>query len=110
VAENGTEQLLPTVTGFAARQAISALRKHNIAAAPLLQRAGLSEYVFAADDNNPLHHRISAVGQARFLDYAAEAIDDSAFGLHLAEQADPRDGEILTVVYTVDLVEIDAWT
>ena len=34
---------LPTVTGFAARQAIAALRKHNIATAPLLRRAGLSE-------------------------------------------------------------------
>ena len=43
MAEDGTEQLLPTVTGFAARQAISVLRKHNIAIAPLLQRAGLSE-------------------------------------------------------------------
>jgi hypothetical protein len=40
VTEDGTEQLLPTVTGFAARQAILVLRKHNIAAAPLLQRAG----------------------------------------------------------------------
>jgi AraC-like DNA-binding protein len=98
VAEDGTEQLLPTVTGFAARQAISALRKHNIATAPLLQRAGLSEQDFGAGGSNPLHHRVSAVGQARFLDYAAEAMDDSAFGLHLAEQADPRDAGILFYV------------
>ena len=48
VTEDGTGQLLPTVTGFAAKQAISALRKHNIATAPLLQRAGLSERDFAA--------------------------------------------------------------
>jgi AraC-like DNA-binding protein len=86
------------VTGFAARQAISALRKHNIATAPLLRRAGLSEYEFAAGDGDPLRHRLSAVGQAKFLDYAAEAMEDSAFGLHLAEQADPRDAGILFYV------------
>jgi AraC-like DNA-binding protein len=56
------------------------------------------EYDFGAGDSNPLHHRISALGQAQFLDYAAEAMDDSAFGLHLAEQADPRDAGILFYV------------
>jgi AraC-like DNA-binding protein len=95
VTERGSEQVLPTVTGFAARQAIAALRRHNIATAPLLRRAGLSDYDFARGDSSPLHHRVSAVGQAKFLDYAAEAMDDSAFGLHLAEQADPRDAGIL---------------
>jgi AraC-like DNA-binding protein len=95
VTEGRTEQVLPTVTGFAARQAIAALRKHNIATAPLLRRAGLSECNFATADASPLHHRVSAVGQANFLEYAAEAIDDGAFGLHLAEQADPRDAGIL---------------
>ena len=35
--------------------------------------------------------RVSAIGQCRFLEYAAEAMDDSAFGLHLARQIDPRD-------------------
>jgi AraC-like DNA-binding protein len=98
VTEGGTEQVLPTVTGFAARQAIAALRKHNIAIAPLLRRAGLSEYDFARGDSSPLHHRVSAVGQAKFLDCAAEAMDDSAFGLHLAEQANPRDAGILFYV------------
>ena len=62
----GETELLPTVTGFAARQAIAALRKHNIATAPLLRRAGLSEYDFARGDSSPLRHRISAVGQAKF--------------------------------------------
>jgi hypothetical protein len=87
-----------TVTPFAARQAIAALQKRNIPTAPLLQRAGLSEHDFATGDRNPLHHRVSAVGQAKFLDYAAETMDDSAFGLHLAEQADPRDAGILFYV------------
>jgi AraC-like DNA-binding protein len=98
VTEDGTEQVLPTVTGFAARQAIVALRKHNIATAPLLRRAGLSDYDFARGDGNPVRHRVPAVGQASFLDYAAEAMDDSAFGLHLAEQADPRDAGIIFYV------------
>jgi AraC-like DNA-binding protein len=35
------------------------------------------------------------VGQSRLLDCAAEAIGDAAFGLHLAEQADPRNAGII---------------
>jgi hypothetical protein len=95
---HGTAQVLPTVTGFAAEQAIAVLRKHNIPPAVLLHRAGLSEQELAAGDVSSLNHRVSALGQAKFLDYAAEAMDDSAFGLHLAEQADPRDAGILFYV------------
>ena len=69
------------------------LRKHNIAIAPLLHRAGLSEHGLggAADESNGLSQRVSAIGQCKFLEYAAEAMDDSAFGLRLAGQIDPRD-------------------
>jgi hypothetical protein len=95
MADYGTGQTLPTVTGFAAMQAVAALRKHNIAIAPILRRAGLSERDFEAGDGN---HRMSAIGQARFLDYAAEALEDSTFGLHLAQQTDPRDAGILFYV------------
>jgi AraC-like DNA-binding protein len=95
VALEATQQVLPTVTGFAARQAIAALRKRGVATAPLLQRAGLSEHDFAAGGGSPVDHRVFAAAQAKVLDYAAEATDDSAFGLHLAEQADPRDAGIL---------------
>ena len=42
----------------------------------------------------PTRHRVSAVAQVKFLAYAAEAMNDSAFGLHLAEHADPRDAGI----------------
>lgn len=98
MADYGTGQALPTVTGFAAMQAVAALRKHNIAIAPILRRAGLSERDFEAGDGNPSHQRMSAIGQARFLDYAAEALEDSAFGLHLAQQTDPRDAGILFYV------------
>jgi hypothetical protein len=92
MTEEMSPQVLPTATGFAAREAIAALRKHDIAAAPLLHRAGLSEHGLArADESNDLPRRVSAIGQCRFIEYAAEAMDDSAFGLHLAGQIDPRD-------------------
>ena len=80
----GPTLVLPTVTGFAARCAITALGKRNVAIAPLLQQAGLSERDF-----QDRLHRISASGQAKFLEYAADAVDDSAFALHLAESANP---------------------
>jgi hypothetical protein len=93
VGEETTQQGLPTKTGFAAREAIAMLRKHNIATAPLLLRAGLSEHGLArsADESGGVAQRVSAIGQCKFLEYAAEAINDSAFGLHLAGQIDPRD-------------------
>jgi hypothetical protein len=91
--EDTTRQVLPTATGFAARQAIAALRKHNIEVAPLLRRVGLSERDF---DNRQL--RISAIAQVRLLECAAEALDDSAFGLHLAQQANLREAGLLFYV------------
>jgi AraC-like DNA-binding protein len=86
-------EVLPTATGFAAREALAALRKRNIPAAPLLHRAGLSEHELgeAADESNGLSQRVSSIGQCKFLEYAAEAMDDSAFGLRLAGKIDPRD-------------------
>src|SRR3984957_11866401 len=93
MGEETSQRGLPTTTGFAAREAIAMLRKRNIATAPLLLRAGLSEHGLAraGDDGNGVPLRVSAIGQCRFLEYAAEAMDDSAFGLHLAGQIDPRD-------------------
>ena len=79
--------------GFAAKQAIDALRRRNVATAPVLRKAGVSEHDLVA--SGPLNHRISAAGQSRLLDYAAEAIEDTAFGLHLAEQTDPRNAGII---------------
>jgi AraC-like DNA-binding protein len=86
---------LPTAMGFAAKATIAALRKREIATVSLVHRAGLSAHdlaLLAGDD--PINDRISAVGQAKLLDYAAEALDDTAFGIHLAEEADPRDAGI----------------
>jgi hypothetical protein len=44
---DGARQALPTVGGFAVKQAIVALRKLGVATASLLHRAGLSEHDFA---------------------------------------------------------------
>jgi hypothetical protein len=85
------------VKGFAARCAVVALQKCNIATTPLLQGAGLSEHDF----HDP-QHRITARAQSDFLERAAEALDDSAFGLHLGEQVDPRDAGILFYVASGD--------
>ena len=93
MTEDETLQGLPTTMGFAAKQAIDALRRRKVATAPVLREAGISERDLAASD--PVHHRISAAGQSRLLDCAAEATEDTAFGLHLAEQTDPRDAGII---------------
>ncbi|HEY1865322.1 MAG TPA: AraC family transcriptional regulator ligand-binding domain-containing protein [Roseiarcus sp.] len=87
--------MLPTVTGFAARRAIAALRKRGVPVDPLLHRVGLSERDLAGDDNSA---RVTAIALAKLLDLAAEATGDSAFGLHLAEQSDPRDAGIIFYV------------
>jgi AraC-like DNA-binding protein len=93
VTEEATRQLLPTATGFAAKQAIVALQKHNIAAASLLQRADLSERDLIKQPS-----RIAAAAQSKLLEYAAEALEDSAFGLHLAQQVNPREAGLLYYV------------
>ncbi len=93
VTQQRLEQALPTATGFSARLTIAALEKHNVAIAPILRRAGLSEHDFSGRQR-----RISAACQSKFLEYAAEAVDDSAFGLHLAEAANPREAGLLFYV------------
>ena len=80
----------PTVSGFAVKCAMAALGERRIATAPLLAAAGLSQN----DLPEPTHH-ITAAAQARFVELAAEAIGDDAFGLHLAEQANPRAAGLL---------------
>jgi len=79
-------RLLPTTTGFPARRAVAALRKHDIDPAPLLRRVGLSE-----QDLNNQENRISSAAQAALLEFAAEALHDSALGFHLATEVNPRE-------------------
>ena len=87
------QQPLPTVTGYATRCAAVALRKHNIPIEPLLERAGISRHAF-----DGRQRRISAAAQSAFLECAAEAQGDGAFGLHLAEAANPREAGLLFYV------------
>jgi AraC-like DNA-binding protein len=93
VTEETTRQGLPTATGFSARQSIAALQNRGIAVDPVLRRVGLSERDF---DNR--QGRISASAQSKLLEYAAEALNDSAFGLHLAQQSNPREVGLLFYV------------
>ena len=93
MTEEGSRQALPTVTGIAARLTIEVLKKQNFALGPLLRRAGLPQ----EDFGGPLQ-RISAASQGKFLEYAAEAMDDGAFGLHLAAEANPREAGLLFYV------------
>ena len=90
----GTEDpirlVLPSATGFAARQAIAALRQRKVPLAPLLQRIGLSEHDFENRQG-----RISALAQGQLLEYAAEALGDNLLGLHLAQAANPREAGLL---------------
>ena len=93
MTEETRPELLPSATGFAARQAIAVLRKHNVPIAPLLTRAGVSE-----GDIDNRQGRISALAQGKLLEYAAEALGDNEFGLHLAQQANPREAGLLFYV------------
>ena len=93
MSEETRRELLPSATGFAAREAIAVLRKRNVPVAPLLSRAGVSE-----GEIDSRHARISALAQGKLLEYAAEVLGDSEFGLHLAEQANPREAGLLFYV------------
>jgi hypothetical protein len=88
---HATGPVLPTVTGFAAKQVL----RRGVTTAQLLHRAGLSEHDIEADGGSPVDYRVSAEAQAKLLEYAAEALADSALGFHLAEQSDPPDAGIL---------------
>jgi AraC-like DNA-binding protein len=93
VTEETTRQVLPTATGFSARQALAALQSRGVAVDPVLRRVGLSER-----DLDNRQGRISASAQSKLLEYAAEALNDSAFGLHLAQHANPREVGLLFYV------------
>jgi hypothetical protein len=82
---------LSTVTGFATWLAIATLKKSDVVlVAPLLQRASLRMHDFADRQG-----RISEMAQATFLEDATRAMHESAFALHLAVKAYPREGGLL---------------
>lgn len=92
---NVSPQTLPTATGFAIRCALAALQERDLPVRPLFLRAGLSDPHLL----DP-RRRVSAVAQGEFFECAAEAVGDTAFGLHLAEQSNPRDAGLLYYVAT----------
>jgi hypothetical protein len=84
VTISATRQALPTATGFAVKCAISALRQGGADSGPLLRRAGLAE-----GDPGASQRRVSAAAQGAFLEYAALALNDPMFGLHLVREVEP---------------------
>ena len=93
MTEETSRQLLPTATGFAAKQAIALLQKLNIATASFMLRAELSERDFVKHPR-----RIAAAAQSKLLEHAAEALEDSAFGLRLAQEVNPREAGLIFYV------------
>ena len=105
MTEETRRDLLPSATGFAARQAIVALRKRNVPIAPLLSRAGISE-----GDIDNREARISALAQGRLLEYAAEAVGDNEFGLHLAEETNPRERDCYSTLRLLPNMSRTHWS
>jgi AraC-like DNA-binding protein len=93
VTEETNRVVLPSAAGFAARQTLAVLREREIPVASLLDRAGISE-----DDLDNRQRRIAAAAQGKLLEYAAEALQDSEFGLHLAQKANLREAGLLFYV------------
>jgi AraC-like DNA-binding protein len=79
--------------GVATRRAIEQLKAAKIDPGPLLAKAGISQLELAKEPK-----RIAAEGQLRFLEFAAEALDNSILGLQLAQQGDLRETGILYYV------------
>src|SRR6516162_4742576 len=80
-----------TADGVATRLTIRELKKARIDPQPLLAKAGISRL-----GEEP--KRVGAESQIRFLEMAAKALDDSALGLHLAQDFDLRECGMLYYV------------
>ena len=89
-----TRQALPTVTGFAVKCAIAALQPaQRRSEGPLAHRAGLAE-----GDLDASQRRLSAAPRASFSSTPPWRLNDTMFGLHLAEQSNPREVGLLFYV------------
>ena len=86
MSKEGAAPLGLMAIGFAINPALALLKRAGIEARPLLIRAGLPE---EHTDDLSLR-RVPAAAQAKFLEHAAEALEDGALGLHLAAAGDPR--------------------
>jgi hypothetical protein len=88
-----TRDAFLTADGVATRLTIRELKKAKIDPEPLLAKAGIP---LLRPGEEP--KRVGAESQIRFLEIAAEALDDSAFGLHLAQDFDLRECGMLYYV------------
>src|SRR3974390_2902784 len=88
-----TRDVFLTANAVATRLAIKELKKAKINPDPLLAKAGISLLKLGEDPK-----RVRAESQILFLEIAAEALGDSALGLHLAQDFDLRECGILYYV------------
>jgi AraC-like DNA-binding protein len=79
--------------GVATRLAVRQLKAARIDPGPLLAKAGISRLKFAEEPK-----RVAAESQLRFLELAAEALDNAVLGFQLAQQGDLRETGILFYV------------
>ena len=82
-----------TANGVATRLAIRQLKAENIDPQPLLAKAGVLRSKRSDEPEN-----VAADSQLRFLDYAADALDNSILGFQLAQQADLREAGVVYYV------------
>jgi AraC-like DNA-binding protein len=88
-----TRDLFLTADGVATRLTIRELKKAKIDPRPLLAKAGISLLELGEEPK-----RVGAESQIRFLEIAADALDDSALSLHLAQDFDLRECGMLYYV------------
>jgi len=94
---------MPSSSGGIARLVYTRLLERNIPSAPLLSKAGLS--VEQIDDRSV---RIKARSQIRFIELAADALQDDLLGFHLARDYDLREIGLLYYVLASSEVLNDA--
>ena len=84
---------IPSAAGGIARLACARLREHGKDIVPLLTKAGLT-----LEEANDPAIRLEVRAQIRFLDLAAEALEDDLLGFHLARSFDLREIGLLYYV------------
>jgi Arabinose-binding domain of AraC transcription regulator, N-term len=84
---------MPSATGGISRLVCERIRESGIQLAPLLSRAGLT--VEQIDNHSA---RLKVESQIRFLELAAEALQDDCLGFHLARDFDLREIGLLYYV------------
>jgi AraC-like DNA-binding protein len=94
---------VPKASGGITRLALERLRDRGVNVAPLLRRAGLS----ASEVADPKVW-ISVAGQIKFLEAAAEALDDPLLGFHLARDFELRQVGLVYFVMSSSATLADA--